>query len=147
MIFDISTYPHCVNFTISPICHSTIWICSPFHHFTINFVYHFIISPYQFVYSYTVLLNKLSQNLTQHLYKYYILKDNISKCSESEDIFVNSTTFKYEKAANKYETSMHITSESLDNFPNLNSSKTNDYARPKCFSDLVAVKSPLASTI
>ena len=41
----------------------------------------------------------------------------------------------YTKATGKYETSLHITPASLDNFPNLNSSRPNIYAKSKMFKE------------
>ena len=46
--FDILPYPHYGKFTISPFHYMTDL---PFNHFTIQFVYHFTISLYQFVYN------------------------------------------------------------------------------------------------
>ena len=113
--------------------HFTILIRLPFHHFTINFVYRFTIFPYQFVYHYTISLNNFSSHINQHLYKYYILTNRLGKYSESDDSHKYSSTPKYAKAESKYETSLHITQEFMDNFPNINSIKTNDYASSKMF--------------
>ena len=127
----MSPYPHCGEFTISPFHHMNFL---SFHHIAIKFVYHLTISPYKFVYNYTISLNKFHRHITQHLYQYYILKYNLSKYSE--DSRVNRTTPKYVKAE-KYDTFPHITTESLDNFPNLNSKIRN----------LVHMKPSLARTV
>ena len=102
-----------------------------FYHFAIQFVYHFTISLYQFVYNYTISLNSFSRHLTHHLYQCYILTDHLSNYSESDESIVDRLTPAYTKPECKYETYLHISPGSMDNFLNNNSSKTNFYARSK----------------
>ena len=106
-------------------------------------MYHFTISPYKFVYNYKISLNKYSRHLTHHLHQYYIFTDRISNYSESYESHVDRSTTEYAKAEKKYDTYLHITPDSLDNFPNNNSSRTNFYASSKIFQRFDGCKSAI----
>ena len=114
------------HFTISPFHNMNWFTISPFHHSVRVSFHHFSISVSL---SYTISLNNLSCHLTHHLYQYYILTDHISDYSDSDESGVDMSPHEYTNAERKYETSLHITSDSLDNFSNLNSSRSNIYAR------------------
>ena len=103
---------------------------SQFHHSVGVSFHHFIISVSL---SYTISLNNLSHHITHHLYKYYILIDHLTYYSDSDERCVNRSSHEYAKASRKYETYLHITSASLDNLPNLNSSRPNIFTKPEMF--------------
>ena len=75
---------------------------SPFHHLICC-----TISPYQLFYNVIISPCKLSHHITQHLYQCNILPDYLSGCSEAS--YVDRTEPDYMSAANKYDTSLHIT--------------------------------------
>ena len=106
-------------------------------------MYHFTISPYQFVYHYTISLNKFSRHLTHHLYQYYILVDNLSNYSDSDESQAESSTPNYAKSVGKYDISLHITPYSLDNSTNNNSSESNVYARSIMFTEFGGCKAAI----
>ena len=64
-------------------------------------------------------MNNLYHYINQHLYQYIILSDRLRKYSEG--IYANRNTPEYDTLARKYDTSLHITLEILDNLPNIKS--------------------------
>ena len=80
---------------------------SPFHHLSC-----YTISPYKLFYNFMISPYKLSHHTTHHLYQYNILSDYPNVCSEGS--YVDRKEPDYMSVARKYETSIHITTESLE---------------------------------
>ena len=70
---------------------------------------------------------KLYRHLNKQLYHCDIITDCLSEYSEASE--VDRTSAEYISAVKKCESILHITTDTLEKFPTMNTSNTNDYLK------------------